>query len=580
MNENRLGDIPIYYFSNFHELERLSLGYNKISRLTLNETRGLFSLRQLTMESNHIPSIACNTFGDSPMLTSLNLRSNQLTALPCIMSSPEPMDLKNLNLANNRLTDGHNSSVALLLRNVTTLDVSGNKLKELTNFITEMPSIKLLWLNGNKNLRFDPSDFLNSPDLLWVKYDASDLTSPPLLGKAKSSMTYIDLGKNKINCIDIDHVSNMTEMKLLNFTENDLERFPNIGCYTNTSTNTSSIQDITFPKLMEIILTSNKIYEFPFLPGMPFKSIIRLQYNSLVEFPPERMALLIKVGILQMEYNNANEFPDFSQLPSSNMTDLDLSHNSISSIPNRHIAPLVCLVHLRLQYNFIPELPDMSFASEALQYLHIHHNLITELDPMILSSGLQWSLTHLYASYNLLTQVSGTLLSQCHVLRHLDISYNVLQIMPCVSGVGPELQTLLLQHNNITHVPAECMTGLSGLQRLDLSYNFIANFPFFEMATGYFPSLTKFDISNNLISFVANLESLMILESLHINIRSNAINCTKELCWLKIFKRFTLERDEKLCASPPKFVGIDFNYISEIELACYCEYPKRFKDQI
>ena len=571
MSENKLGDIPINFFSSFQKLETLSLDSNSISRLTVNEMRGLFHLKQLTIAGNQIPSIACNTFGDSPRLTSLNLGSNQLTALPCIMSSPEPMNLKNLNLANNRLSDGHNASVALLLRNVTTLDVSGNNLKELTNFITEMPFIKLLWLNGNKHLRFDPSDFLNSPDLLWVKYDASDLTSPPLLGKAKSSMTYIDLGKNKINCIDIDHISNMTEMKLLNFTENDLERFPNIGCYTNSPI--TSIQDITFPKLMEIILTSNKIYEFPFLPGMPFESIIRLQYNGLVEFPPERMALLTKVGTLLMQHNNATEFPDFSQVPSSNMTDLDLSYNNISTIPDSHIAPLVCLVHLRLQHNIIPKLPDMSFASVALQYLHIYHNLITELDPMILPSGQQWSLTHLYASYNLLTQVPGTLLSQSHVLSHLDISYNVLEIMPCVSGVGPKLQTLLLQHNNITHVPAECMIGLSGLQKLDLSYNFIAAFPFFEMAKGYFPSLTKFDISNNLISFIANLESPMILESLHMDIRSNVINCTYELCWLKTFNRFTLYRDGKLCASPPNFVGIAFNAISEIELACYCEYP-------
>ena len=81
----------------------------------------------------------------------------------------------------------------------------------------------------------------------------------------------------------------------------------------------------------------------------------------------------------------------------------------------------------------------MIFAHKALQYFYIHHNLITHMDPMILPSGKLWALTHLYASNNLLAQVTRTLLFQFESLVYLDISYNILQTMPFVSGVGSTL---------------------------------------------------------------------------------------------------------------------------------------------
>ena len=578
LTSNALHYIVPGYFVSFHRLEVLNLGSNGILKLTINEMRGLFNLQKLGVEKNRIRSIGCDTFDETPELEVLNLAKNDLSDLPCIRSTPETWSLRQLNLRGNRLTGGFNASVASLLKNVHTLDVSKNDLGDLTNFITEMPSIKFLWLDGNKRIRFKSSDFANAGDLVWVKFDESDLTTPPLFRNAKPSLDYLDFGKNSIDCVDIDHISNMQNMTLLNFTENKLQLFPDIGCYTNTSV--SSIQEIHFPKMEEIILTRNQIYEFPLLPGMPFKSVIRLQHNELVEFPPERLALLTKVDILQMQYNNASEFPDFSQLSSSNMTDLDLSHNNISSVPTNHIATLVSLEYLRLQHNFITDLPHMGFAHKALNYLYIHHNLINQLDPMILSSHQLWNLTHLYASNNFLTEVPQQLLAEFHRIIYLDISYNILEIMPCVSGVGPSLEVLLLHHNNLTHIPAECVRRLGGLKKLDLAYNFIVDFPFWRMAAGHFPSLSNFNISNNLLRNIPDLQSNLIPKSLDVDVRSNNLICTFELCWLKTFDRFTLKRDKKLCSSPSDFVDLAFKNIGDMALGCYRKYPTRLNQNI
>ena len=330
LSGNNLRDIQIDYFSRFPQLEVLTLDRNGISRLTTYEMRGLFNLVVFSIAGNDISSIACDTFADNPKLNVLNLEGNQLSSLPCIKSTPETWSLAELNLKGNQLRGGHNASVAAHLKNVRILNLADNDLQDLANFLTEMPSLKLLWLNGNRHLSFDPADIANSGDLTWVKFDDSSITVAPLFGTAKNKLDYLDFGINRISCIDIDHISNMTNMRALNFTRNDLKLFPDIGCLTQSPI--SSEQDINFPKLMEIILTFNQISVFPLLPGMPFRSTIRLQYNELRQFPPERMALLTKVGILQMQYNNVNAFPDFSQVPSSHMTDLDLSYNNISNI--------------------------------------------------------------------------------------------------------------------------------------------------------------------------------------------------------------------------------------------------------
>ena len=571
LGSNNLPGIEFGYFESFHKLKGLALNGNRIPRLTKNETKGLFDLEVLNVAGNQIPSVLCDTFDDSSKLRILEIAGNRLSDLPCVRSNPETWSLRKLNLAGNQLTDGHNASVAAHLKNVIILNAANNNLTELRNFLTEMPALQLLWLNGNRHLRDNPADFSNSGNLIWVKYDGSVLRRPPLFGRVKQSLDYLDLGKNKIHCVDIDHISNMRKMEILNFTYNKLKLFPDIGCLNQTAS--SNIHDIYFPQLKEIILTYNKIFEFPLLPGMPSKSIVRLQHNELIDFHilPERLALLTKVGILQMQFNKVTEFPDFSRAASYNMTDLDLSHNNISSIPNGNIAPLVSLEHLRLHHNVMTYLPDMSFVHMALKHLYIHHNLISKLDPMILPSGQLWALTHFYASHNLLVQVPRVLINQLRSLIHLDISHNSLEVMPCVSGVGPSLETLLIQQNNLRNVPAECIHGLNGLKKLNLVNNFIANFPFTKMVEGHLPSLKNFNISDNLIMFIPNLDSSLIPKSLHMDINSNNLQCTNEICWLKRFTRFTLYREEKLCASPPKFADLAFDDISEVDLGCYCE---------
>ena len=135
-----------------------------------------------------------------------------------------------------------------------------------------------------------------------------------------------------------------------------------------------------FPELHTIRLDGNMIVEFPLLPEMPLNSDILIRSNKLTHFPPERMALLDKVGYIDMGFNDATIFPDFSQLNESHLMGLSASLcKKIASIPVTHINKLSKLHRLDVSHNRIAELPDMGFASHSLVELNVGYNLLCPL---------------------------------------------------------------------------------------------------------------------------------------------------------------------------------------------------------
>ena len=177
----------------------------------------------------------------------------------------------------------------------------------------------------------------------------------------------------------------MTRLTNLTLTSNRITRFPNIGCSPYKTT--SSIHDIKFPELHIIRLDDNMIVEFPLLPEMPLNSDIRIRSNKLVHFPPERMALLDKVGYIDMAFNDATIFPDFSQLNESHLMWLSASHCKIASIPVTHMNKLSKLHRLDVSHNRIAELPDMGFASQSLVELNVGYNLLEVIEPLLLDGA-------------------------------------------------------------------------------------------------------------------------------------------------------------------------------------------------
>ncbi|KAK7102451.1 uncharacterized protein [Littorina saxatilis] len=79
-------------------------------------------------------------------------------------------------------------------------------------------------------------------------------------------------------------------------------------------------------------------------------------------------------------------------------------------------------------------------------------------------------------AFNALTELPPELPLRLPHLRHLDLSYNQLEELPCSFGLLFHLQTLLIQHNRLHALP-DTFTRLVKLEKVDLSHNSIRELP-------------------------------------------------------------------------------------------------------
>ncbi|CAH1391630.1 unnamed protein product [Nezara viridula] len=126
-----------------------------------------------------------------------------------------------------------------------------------------------------------------------------------------------------------------------------------------------------------------------------------------------------------------------------NLTQLDVSENSIESLDLR--------------------------ALEKLQNVQCSRNKLQEL------SVNGTSLTSLIAGNNYLTKL--TIHPRPTKLKHLDISYNRLELLPEWVGTCQLLRTLFASHNLISSLPDRFFSSEGSLQTLQLSFNRLSSLP-------------------------------------------------------------------------------------------------------
>jgi Leucine-rich repeat (LRR) protein len=198
-------ELNVNKLSNLHGLETLTLLTQlsaKDNVLTnLEALAGHVNITDLQLDNNHLSDASVCVLSSIPNLTNISLKANQLTRIPAMNSSK----LQKLELYNNRITslEGGQSTLCSLLyldlgRNsiefidgnvlsrcqcLRTLILSQNRLTSLPANLY-LPSLKVLWLGGNKISNFSA----------WIENNSSTVFLP-LLEK-------LFLQDNVITCID------------------------------------------------------------------------------------------------------------------------------------------------------------------------------------------------------------------------------------------------------------------------------------------------------------------------------------------------------------------------------------------
>ena len=567
LRNNTIRIIPDFYFSGCRELKNLDIEQNRISMLNENSLRGLTKINELSFGSNYIRDVACGAFQDMISLKKLSFTNNYLRDMPCFEQSHPNMKLEVLDLSDNNLKIIKEEEV-LPLVHLQEINLGYNQLPNL-DFISGIPSLSKIRVFDNYNTKINPSTFEKSLNITYLSFKESELNAFPILGPSKKTIREIYIDSNKVTCIDIEHVSGMTELRRFLLSYGDIKRFPDPGCLVYFNESKDTLNNISFPQLMNIDISFNKLTQFPWLPDMPDNSEIDLDHNKISSFPPERLGFLRRVRKLLVSYNWAYEFPDFSQLPPSNkLTYLTLSHNGIKHMDHSHIVMLQQLRQLTLDNNKIPVLPDMTFASGSLVNFPLHHNRLTDLNPVITTDGSLWSITYWPVNDNKLMNITKELLEQMAKLRVLRAENNFLTVLPFLTAVGSSLQEADFRNNRIEQIPEENLQRMTKLKFLDLAENKISSFPFRVLLK--IPDLRQLLLQENLLLGMEDLSWYSPLPSFVLNITVNPLNCTPELCWLRQFTGFNILKDLYLCVEPP-LDAILFDDITDVQMNCFGE---------
>ena len=568
LRNNSIAEISNFYFSNCSQLTNLDLINNRIAAVYENSLRGLTNIKTLSLASNDIKDVACGAFRDMGRMQKLSITSNYLRELPCFDNSHPDMKLESLNLNRNSITFIAEADV-LPLTHLTQMSVANNRLKNL-DFLHGVPALQKVWASENPGIMIDPLTFENSFNITTYTMNEAGLLLFPVLRLSKKVIKIINIDTHSLSCVDIDHVAGMGELKELDLARGILERFPDPGCSEYFPGSQTTIANVSFPKLTWVDFTENRLYEFPWLPDMAVNSEIYLNYNQLDLFPPERLGLLRRVRILQISHNKADEFPDFSQLPLSNkLTHLRLSHNMIRSVNHSHISMLQRLYQLTLDNNQIPVLPDMSFAAGSLVEFPLNHNLLPHLDPVISTDDTLWTITDWPVHNSRITTIAKELLEQMSRLRFLRAQHNLITALPFLTAVGSSLEEAYFFGNQIDTVHRANLRGMTALKILNLADNMISSFPFIVLID--MPNIQQLLLQDNAIVIFADLSWFSAPPSFSLNIRSNPLNCSRELCWLRSFAGFSILKDTYLCREAP-LNTIRFDDITDVQMDCFCKH--------
>ncbi|XP_067618884.1 chaoptin [Eurosta solidaginis] len=525
----------------------------------------------------------------------LDLSNNLIRRIPEKSFLGLKESLTELRLANNLLGDSLNPIFSTAefhpLKNLKTLDLSGNKIKSIEEGLLKgCTNLKEFYMDRNC-LSTVPSNSLNGPDALRhfslrnnhitiLHYEA--FIAQPLLEiidlrhneiKTVEGMAFqglraireIKLAGNRITNLNSDVFENVPTLQKLDLSENFITQFPIVSLSAignlkslNLSSNMLQRLDYTHTqviKMLELLdLSRNGITTIP--PGT-FRDLAALKYldlslNSLRTIEDDALEGLNNLQTLIIRDNNILLLPGsaLGRLPS--LTTLNLDFNRVAALSTEILGSIQAedITTLTLSRNVIRELPTGSFQTFAnLHKLDLSGNSLAVISADIFL-GLDQSLSELKLSQNRITSL-GTMPLALTELRSLDLSGNNLADLPRNIFQGLEnLQYLNLSGNHhLAPLPAALIRPLTRLQVIDLSkcalkqmsgdlfatlqdlkHIYLNNNNLQEINDGSFVDLwniSSIDLSDNQITSIRPSAFVNVMKLKRLNLRGNQLSAFK-----------------------------------------------------
>ncbi|XP_017688311.1 PREDICTED: leucine-rich repeat-containing G-protein coupled receptor 5 isoform X3 [Lepidothrix coronata] len=270
------------------------------------------------------------------------------------------------------------------------------------------------------------------------------------------SLQSLRLDANHINYVPPNCFSGLVSLRHLWLDDNSLTEIP-VQAFRS------------LPALQAMTLALNKIH---YIPDYAFGNlsslvVLHLHNNRIYSLGKKCFDGLHSLETLDLNYNSLDDFPTAIRTL-TNLKELGFHSNNIKSIPERAFVGNPSLITIHFYDN-----PIQLVGKSAFQHLPELRTLalngasqLTEFPDLTGTTSLE-SLTLTGAQ---ITSLPRSACDQLPNLQVLDLSYNLLEDLPCFTACK-KLQKIDLHHNEIGEIKADTFRQLAALRSLDLAWN-------------------------------------------------------------------------------------------------------------
>ncbi|XP_067838711.1 toll-like receptor 3 [Heptranchias perlo] len=529
MSHNKLVSAKLGTQLQLQHLQRLVLSTNKITQLKtgdfdiLNNT----TLYQLELSSNRLTQFEHNCFRKIGSLRSLALENfalhPNLTEQLCEELSGT--DIAELSLRNTCLKIQHTTFAGLNKTNLTSLDLSNNRLTTLQdNSFQWFQSLEYLYLENNSIRHVTPKMFAGLENLKYLNLKKG-LTAQHIPNKVES-------------IIDDYSFQELKKLEYLNLEDNIIA-----GIKAHTFSGLRSLKYLSMHNCL-----------------IDLKTISNETFISLAESPLINLNLT-KTKISKLQHGAFSWF--------KNLKKLDIGLNSIAqTLTGEEFLGLNEIEEIYLSYNLNLMLTSSSFVHvPSMKILMLSKSKIVTLNFQPSPFDPLQNLTVLDLSNNNLANLDKDIFSELRHLQVLKLQHNNLaRLWKNVNPGGPvlylsgleELQILDLQSNGLDELPEKAFQGLLKLDILDLSLNNLNFLP--DRVFDDLQSLKVLHMQKNLITSVEKDVFSQVFNNLTaLYMGFNPFDCTCEsIAWFVTWLNKTNSsipglNSQYICNTPPTY---------------------------